>query len=376
MSLKKTLKPGTDSFKVTVFIVISSLVVFSGAAVSFWDYYDPEKVFSEFETLQDQNHYNDREDQNLNNSTDQSGEPEYKLPLKVNIVFLGLDRTEQVERFGREEVSGEVQTDAIIFATLDIREHKVKAITITRDATVPIVSLGVIDKINHAYKYGERYGDGDDSISRSEEGIRYAVETVENLMGAPVDFYITIDIDDLINIVDMIGGIYYYVEQDIRADLGQGRVLIEEGYQHLDGVHFFYYVQYRDIYGRQQDRMDRHQRILKSAFEQFRDTGNISKIPSIFDALKSSINTNLSSRHIGALARFGRELDMEDIEFYSFEGEGIFTELGYYYYIDEEHRAEVLDEMLGVEVKELGVVKGTPVEEDDEADSGLNLFSD
>ena len=370
MSLTNRLRPGTYSFEVLVFIVISSLVVVLVAIASLWDYYDPEKVFSDFAVSEE------REPVAVDDTkeTDESlnDKPEYQLPLRVNIVFLGLDQTEQVERFGRQEIADTVQTDAIIFASLDIRNQTVKAINISRDAKVPIINAGFNDKINHAYSHGKRSAE-DDSISGSEEGVRYSLETIENLLGVPVDFYVTIDIDDLIEIVDLMGGIYYDVEKDIRADLGQGRVLIEEGYQHLDGKHYFYYVQYRDVYGRHHDRMDRHQRILKSTFEQFRKTGNLTRIPSVLNKLSGSIKTNLESRHIGALARFAGDLDMDDVNFYSFEGEGIFTELGYYFYIDEEHRAEMLEEVLDAEVEELGIAKGVPVEEEEE-DSGLNLF--
>jgi polyisoprenyl-teichoic acid--peptidoglycan teichoic acid transferase len=373
----KKFKPGFVNLQLIIFIATSTLIVVGAALVSLHDYYNPEKVFSEFAGLRGDGEI---ESYNTNIFKDgkQEGQADYRLPLRINLVFLGLDQTEQVEYFNRQTVTGVARTDAIIFATVDIREREVKAITIPRDAKVPIINRGINDKINSAFKYGMQHAENDDSLNSTEEGLRYTLETIENLMGAPVDFYVTIDIDDLIKIVDLMGGVYYDVEKDIRADLGQGRVLIEEGYQHLDGEHFFYYVHYRDVYGGHDDRMDRHRRILQSTFEQFRKTGNLAKIPFVFNILKDSINTNLENRHVGALVRFAGELDMEKIKFYKFEGEGMFTEYGYYFYINEAHRAEVLAEMLGVEVEEMGVPIGVPYvpEEDDEPEYQLNLFED
>jgi polyisoprenyl-teichoic acid--peptidoglycan teichoic acid transferase len=363
------------------FLTISALVIVSAASLFLWEYYDPGKIFVDFEASQGQDSFGEGKVLINGSSKKQEEQPDYELPLTINLVFLGMDRTERLEYFERQGIIDSVQTDAIIFATLDIREQKVKAITISRDAKVPIINRDINDKINHAYRYGLRSAEANNIASGNEEGIRYALDTIENLMGAPVDFYVMIDIDDLVQIIDLMGGIYYEVEQDIRADLGRGHIFIEKGYQHLNGEQFFRYVQYRDVYGRHDDRMDRHQRILRSTFEQFRNTGNLTKIPAVFNILKDSINTNLENRHLGALVRFAAELNMEDIKFYSFEGEGIFTEFGYYFYINEEHRAEVLAEMLGVEVEEMGVPKGIPYEpeeeeEDDQSENRLNLFND
>lgn len=369
LALLKKLNPRSKRFQIVSFFIFSTLVVVVAAFIVQWEFYDPEKVFAllrEEETGQGQS---------LSAANQGRQDDNSKLPLSINIVFLGLDITEQVERFGRQEISDRIQPDTIIFATLDIREKKVKAISISRDSKVPIIGRGINDKINHAYYYGAKYGEGVDEQTRAAEGIRFTLEAIENLMEASVDFHITIDIDCLIKIVDLMGGVYYDVEQDIRADLGQGRVLIEKGYQHLDGEHFFYYIQYRDLYGRNHDRMDRQQRIIKSTFKQYRDTGKISKIPAVIHALRNSIVTNLDSRYIGALLRFARELEPDSITFYSFEGEGIFTELGYYFYIDEEHRAAVLDEMLGVKANSLGIIKGVPIEfEGEDEEYELNLF--
>jgi anionic cell wall polymer biosynthesis LytR-Cps2A-Psr (LCP) family protein len=156
-------------------------------------------------------------------------------------------------------------------------------------------------------------------------------------------------------------------------------VLIEEGYQLLDGEHLFYYVHYRDVYGQQNDRMERHQRIIQSAFEQFRSVGKLSKILRVLSTIRNNLVTNLDNRYIGALMQFATELEMENIKFYTFEGEGMFTEYGYYFYIDEAHRAAVVEEFLGVEVEELGIVKGIPFEfdeEEEELENTLDLFSD
>jgi len=354
MGLLEKIKPGSRAFKITLFIVVGTLVVVGGALITLWDYYDPEKAFSDheiaMEKADDQNDAEQAGDRPANGVKE--AEEEQEGSLVVNFLLLGFDYTEQKERFGREELSA-INTDTIMFVSVDFRENQVKALSIPRDCKVPIANLDFEDKINHAYRHGMHYGDGDDSESRHQEGIRYALDTIENVVSAPIDYHVCIDIDNLIEIVDLMGGIYYDVERDIRADRGRGRVLIEEGYQHLDGEHFFYYVQYRGYARGDMARIDRQQQILKSALDQFRETGRLSKVPRVFNTLRESIETNLNSRHIGSLLRFLQDLKMEDITFYSFEVDGVFEEHGFYKYIDEAHRKELLYEMLGVEAEPL-----------------------
>ncbi len=63
------------------------------------------------------------------------------------------------------------------------------------------------DKINHAFYYGHDYGDGTDAETRVEEGYRYTIDSISWLLSdIPIHHYVSIDMDGVVEIVDLIGG--------------------------------------------------------------------------------------------------------------------------------------------------------------------------
>lgn len=356
MSILEIIRANKRKLKIAAIAISGCIVVIGITLFVIWNYYNPEKVFS----TADSDRTPGLVDRNRKDTADS------KALLIVNLVLLGFDKTEQVERFGREDLKGHrtARSDTIIFASIDMTNNTVKVVSIPRDTRVQIANTSIIEKINHAYSIGfhlrgengiendENMDTGSRDIDderdvRYDRGLLTTLETISDFMEAAIDYYVSINIDDLIEIVDLMGGVYHDVEAEVRADLGLGRVLIEPGYKHLDGEHFFYYIHHRDVLARtDQERIARQQSILKSAFLQFKKMDKLTKIPSVFNKIVSSIETNLTSRHVGSLVRFLQQLDLEDIRFYSFEGEYEYCPEGIpYFIINDEQKAAVIDEM-------------------------------
>src|SRR5690625_1854237 len=84
------------------------------------------------------------------------------------------------------------RTDALMVATLNKDDKSVKLLSIPRDSYVYIPEVGYEDKINHAHAFGGTYA---------------AIETVENLLDIPVDYYVKLNFHAFVDVVDAIGGV-------------------------------------------------------------------------------------------------------------------------------------------------------------------------
>ncbi len=264
----------------------------------------------------------------------------------INFVIFGFDRTA-----AREKEGSSFRPDTIMIASVNFRTNNINLVSIPRDTYVMINDLNFYDKINHSYVHGfQRI----DVTERHESGQKTLIRTVQDFLGGvPLHYYINLDIIALREIVDAVGGIHYDVEHQVRNYGGRGRVVIEPGYQLLNGYQYMHYVRFRYV-GGDFARIDRQQDILIETFEQVRDTGKLSSIPKIIRALSQNIDTNISASQMASLALYGMEINRNDFNNYRFEGFDQYAPrngLNIYYMVpDEENRLEVIKKVFGVDV--------------------------
>lgn len=188
---------------------------------------------------------------------------------KVNIVVMGVDqRSDDVGR-----------SDTLFLITLDTRTKETALLSIPRDTRVKIPGHG-FDKINHAYANG---------------GHALTQRTVEELIGAPVDYYVEIDFDGFKKIVDAVGGVDIAVEKRMYYEDPYDNLVIDlqPGLQHLDGATAIKYVRYRDEEG-DLGRVERQQHFIRAMLDEVTSPGILVKLPAIISELDNAINTDLS----------------------------------------------------------------------------------
>src|SRR5690625_2848339 len=100
----------------------------------------------------------------------------------INVLLLGID--------AHENQNG--RSDAIMIMQLQPKDDAMTIVSIPRDARTEIIGKGFDDKINHAYAFG---------------GPDMAVATVENFLNIDLDYYVTINMDGLVELVDELGTI-------------------------------------------------------------------------------------------------------------------------------------------------------------------------
>lgn len=116
----------------------------------------------------------------------QEVEPDELEPM--NILLMGLDGD-----VGGDEIQNqETRTDAIVILSINPNTKTTKMMSIPRDTRVYMPLTGEYDKINHAYVYG---------------GPELTMQLVEELLHIPIDYYATVNMRGLENLVDAIGGV-------------------------------------------------------------------------------------------------------------------------------------------------------------------------
>lgn len=236
-----------------------------------------------------------------------SGEPLPQKKERVNILLLGTD-----ERSGEH---GPWRTDTMIVVTIDPASMTAGMLSIPRDLWVfiPGYSEG---RINTAHFIGEAkdYPGG---------GPALAMKTVQYNLGIPLHYYIRVNFDGFREIIDTIGGIDLYVEEEIKdpkfpdESHGYEPLYIAAGQHHFDGEMTLKYVRTRHG-GSDFERIERQQKVILAV----RDKGLrfdllpqlLPQLPRLMRTASESVQTDLPPEEIIRLAKLAAQIDTEHIK--------------------------------------------------------------
>lgn len=286
----------------------------------------------------------------------------------INIALLGHDGSDARSKTRKKGYTGLV--DTIMIAAIDIESGDVDIVSIPRDSYVRIYNNGDYkDKINSANYWGWSKG-LPDVADKVEAGIISQVETISGVLGdIPINYYITVDMDTVIEIVDIMGGVWYDVP--VRTYHNSGRIIAEPGYQHFNGRKFLDFVRSR-VDGGDYQRTKKQQNVMVALFQQFKESNRLAKIPQILLTMNKKIRTNLSLEQIASLALFGtRNVDGNKISSHTIEGSLKWGSIpgrpsgNNYYLIDHKQRVELIKEIWGKVVDPGPPDKLLPVKKDD-----------
>lgn len=210
-------------------------------------------------------------------------------------------------------------TDTLMVASIDHENKKVSLLSIPRDLYVKSNKLNSGERINAIYFTAKKRFDS------SKEALEEIKNVTSALVGMHIDYYIKVDFGGFRQIVDSIGGLDIIVEKDIYDPfypLGESvhyqTFALKAGLQHLDGETALKYARSRKT-SSDFDRSRRQHQLLAAIKEKTLSLNiltNPAKIMEIFNALKSSFETDLSLNEIITLAKISKEISKENI--YSF----------------------------------------------------------
>ncbi|MDO4982022.1 MAG: LCP family protein [Eubacteriales bacterium] len=208
---------------------------------------------------------------------------------------------------GEDQISG--NTDTILVGKIDTNNHKMDFVSIPRDTLLNMD--GDMRKINCIY-YKAR--------ARGADAAHELVKKVTQIIGFEVDCYAITNLDAFIDTIDAIGGVDYYVNQEIwMDDVWQNLfTCLPVGMQHLDGYHAMCLVRYRAGYADADlGRINVQHDFLKTLAKQMISLGNIPNLPKVIDILTENLDTNLTASNIAFFIRQALMCSPEDINFYT-----------------------------------------------------------
>ncbi|MBW4085052.1 LCP family protein [Paenibacillus sp. S150] len=216
--------------------------------------------------------------------------PEWEGTEPVNILLMGVD--------ARGVTKGEVpRSDTMLVASLDPVKKKFYVFSILRDTYVAIPEYGK-ERINTAITHGPNT----------------AMQTVSDLLGIPIQYYVYTDFQGFIKLVDAVGGVDYEVEKDMvyktKADGPEYDIDLKKGFQHLDGSMALQYVRFRHDATSDFTRTERQRGFLKAVADKVISTTSIIKLPAILSQVTPYIDTNLDINDMWKLATVGYDSTM------------------------------------------------------------------
>ncbi|WP_298786204.1 LCP family protein [uncultured Marinococcus sp.] len=208
----------------------------------------------------------------------------------ISILLMGVDA-----RNG--STSG--RTDTMIVATVNPETESTKMVSIPRDTYTEIIGRGNQDKITHAYAFG---------------GADMAMNTVENFLNVPIDYYATINFEGFEDIVDAVGGVT--VENDFAfSDNGYD---FPEGEIEMDGEKALTYVRMRKEDPRGDlGRNERQRQVLEAVANKGQSVTSITRIGDYLDVVEENVRTNMTFEDMKDLRSnyFSARNDIENINF-------------------------------------------------------------
>lgn len=234
----------------------------------------------------------------------------------ISILILGVEDYSSGGENGR--------TDSIMLATLNPHSKSVKLLTIPRDTRVEIIGKDKMDKINHAHAFG---------------GTDMAIDTIEDFLDIPIDYFVKVNFEGFIDIVDEIDGVTVDVPFDFTAHttVPGGRAHFTEGKMHLNGEEALAYARMRKDDPRGDfGRGERQKQVLKAAIDQAMTVSTLFKVDKISDHLGENIETNLKPTEILALQQKYGSIDTSLIDNLTLEGHDEYIRNIYYFIPDEE----------------------------------------
>lgn len=225
------------------------------------------------------------------------------------------------------------RTDSLMVATLNPKDQSVKLLSIPRDTLTEIADTNEKDKINHAYASG---------------GKEATIESVENLLDIPIDYYVTIGFDSFKDIVNEVGGVKVKVPFDFyeKSDEDNQKIYFTEGMMELNGEEALAYARMRKQdprgdYGRN----DRQKQILEATLDKLLSPSTVTKLDNIAEHIGENVQTNMKVSQALAIQSKYPDFNTSKIEKLSLEGYDEYIN-DIFYFVPDETQLEELKSQL------------------------------
>jgi LCP family protein required for cell wall assembly len=206
-----------------------------------------------------------------------------------NIALFGVDSRDSSLGKGN-------RSDCIIIASINEKTKDVRLLSVYRDTYVQIEGYG-LDKITHAYSYGEA---------------PLAIKTLNTNLDLNITEFVTVNFDLVAEAVNALGGVEITIEQSelqyINAYIDgtsdntgiSSSHITTAGTQTLDGVQAVAYARIRYTSGGDYKRTERMRDVLEAMLKKLK-TKSLGEINSLINTILPKVYTNISTSSIIAM---------------------------------------------------------------------------
>lgn len=292
-------------------ILFVGIAIFLGLYTIFWIVYT-NVHFSAEQVYQEVNIENKRKTEVAMEAT----EP-------ISIALLGIDTGIYANN------DGPARSDAIIIATVNPTTKTTTLVSIPRDTYTLMdgyedeVGYAYYDKLTHAFAFG---------------GAEMSLNSIQELLSIPIDYYVEVDMKGLIDIVDAIGGIT--ITSPLTFDY-EGNYFKKGQKYKLNGVEALAFSRMRKTdpegdFGRQK----REKMTIEAMIDQILTLKSISRYKSVLKSLENNVKTNLSFNDMMNIYN-GYSASLETFNQDSLAISEMYIEEIYYAYSSPEERVRV-----------------------------------
>ncbi len=238
-----------------------------------------------------------------------------------SVLLLGVD-DEQDTSNGR--------SDSIMVATFNQDDKSMKLLSIPRDSYVEIPGRGM-DKITHAHAFG---------------GIDLTIDTVEGLLGIPIDEVVRVNFEAFKTVIDELGGIDVTVESQLIADQlykeSKGKIDLEVGEQTVNGKEALAFARTRKA-DSDLKRGQRQMEVIKAAIDKVSSLSSIPKYGDVVDRIGENLTMSFTFKEALGLYPFISNLDsIEELQLTGYDYQPGST---YYFKVDDASLSTAKEEL-------------------------------
>lgn len=249
-------------------------------------------------------------------------------------------------------------SDTIIVASYDPKTQKAALMSIPRDTFTgdSKSSARYYHKINALYNYGETP--------------EKTVKAVNKITGLDIEYYIIVDTEALIKLVDTIGGLEFDVPINMNYDdpTQDLHIHLSAGYQKLTGSQVEGLVRFRHNnngstypceYGIEDHGRSKTQRnVIIALAKQSLKLKNVTEISNIIDILKEYVDTNMNLNSVKDYVPYAFKMDMNNIKVGRLPGADKVVN-GVWFFFHDEVETEALVNELFLDVVPESTVENT-----------------
>ena len=243
-----------------------------------------------------------------------------------NVLLVGTDSRDPNSDMGR--------SDSMMLVSFNKSKNKSTVVSFLRDSLVDIDGYGK-SRLGHTYAYG---------------GIGLTINTINKTYDLDIQNYITIDFENLVSIIDEIGGVKVFItEEEAEFYRQNGMPDIQSGDMTLTGSQALAHARNRTL-GSDFERTRRQRSVMYGIYRQIMAEKDASAILPLINYCMNHVKTNMSVTEIYDLAKQVLETDNLRMQQASMPTEGAYQPVTYegmdVLEIDIEANKKYLNELL------------------------------